>query len=179
MEETRPKKGIRKMDISFLTLCILAVILIIIAYFMKGWDLPLSGLVQGGRMLWTVFPRLLLGFALAGMIQVMIPTEYIAKMIGEGSGVKGILIATVAGAFTPGGPFVNFPIVAALYKSGASIGPLAAYLAAWGIIGINRTLVYEIPFMGAHFAFARYLGSIVFPLIIGIITPFIFRLFKC
>jgi uncharacterized membrane protein YraQ (UPF0718 family) len=54
-------------------------------------------------MLWIVFPRLLVVFALAGMIQVIIPTEYVSKMIGEGSGVKGILIATVAGAFTPGG----------------------------------------------------------------------------
>ncbi|NIO04130.1 MAG: hypothetical protein GTN74_05805 [Proteobacteria bacterium] len=178
MEKTRPQKGIKKMDISFLTLCILAVTLIIIAYLMKGWHLPLSGLVQGGRMLWTVFPRLLLGFALAGMIQVMIPTEYIAKMIGEGSGLKGILIAMIAGVATPGGPFVNFPIVAALYKSGASVGPLAAYLAAWGIIPINRTLVWEIPFLGTHFAFARYLSCIIFPLFIGIITPFMFKLLK-
>lgn len=166
------------MDVALLTLCILAVILFIIAYLMKGWELPLAGLVEGGRMLRTVFPRLLLGFALAGMIQVMIPTEYIAKMIGEGSGVKGILIATVAGAATPGGPYVNFPIVAALYKSGASVGPLAAYLVAWGIIPINRTLVWEIPFLGSHFAFTRYLSCIIFPVVIGIITPFIFKLLK-
>jgi len=112
------------------------------------------------------------------LIQVMVPTEYVAKMIGEGSGIKGILIASVAGAVTPGGPFVNFPIVAALYKSGASIGPLAAYLTAWGIIPINRTLVWEIPFMGTHFAFARYLGALVFPLLMGLITPLLFRLFK-
>ncbi|MFB0507512.1 MAG: permease [Thermodesulfobacteriota bacterium] len=166
------------MDVALLTLCILAVVLYTIAYLLKGWDLPLSGLVEGGRMLRIVFPRLLLGFALAGIIQVMIPTEYIAKIIGEGSGLKGILFATVAGAVTPGGPFMNFPIVAALYKSGASVGPLAAYLTAWAIIGINRTLVWEIPFMGAHFAFARYLSCIIFPLVIGIITPFIFKLLK-
>jgi uncharacterized membrane protein YraQ (UPF0718 family) len=179
MEESRPKKGNRNMDVALLTLSILVVALYTIAYLMKGWDLPLSGLVEGGRMLRTVFPRLLLGFAFAGMIQVMIPTEYIARMIGEGSGIKGILIATLAGAVTPGGPHVHFPIVAALYKSGAGVGPLASYLVAWGLIPINRTLVWEIPFMGTHFAFVRYVGSIVFPLIIGIITPLIFRLFKC
>jgi uncharacterized membrane protein YraQ (UPF0718 family) len=179
MGESRSKKGRRKMDVALLILGILAVILFIIAYLMKGWRLPLSGLFEGARMLWIVFPRLLLGFALAGMIQVMIPTEYIAQMIGEGSGLKGLLFATLAGALTPGGPYVNFPIVAALYKSGASIGPLTAYLVAWGTIGINRTLIYEIPLMGTHFAFARYLGSLIFPLLIGIVTPFIFRLFKC
>jgi uncharacterized membrane protein YraQ (UPF0718 family) len=129
-------------------------------------------------MLRVIFPRLLLGFALAGMIQVMIPTEYIAKIIGEGSGLKGIFFATVAGAATPGGPVMHFPIVAALYKGGAGVGPLAAYLAAWVLIGINRTLVYEIPFMGAHFAFARYVSCMIFPVVIGIITPFIFKLLK-
>lgn len=166
------------MDASFLTLFIIAVILFVIAACMKGWDLPLSGLVAGGRLLWHLFPRLLLGFALAGMIQVMIPTEYIAKMIGEGSGLKGLTIGIAAGALTPGGPFINFPIVASLYQSGAGVGPLAAYLTAWGTIGINRTIIYEIPLLGAHFAVARYAVSIIVPLIVGIITPLIFKLIR-
>lgn len=102
------------------------------AYLMIGCDLPVSALVQTGRMLWIVFPHLIVVFALAGMIQVIIPTEYVSKMIGGGFGIKGILIAiaTVTGAFTPG-DYVNFPIVVALYKSGVNIGPLAAYLDAW------------------------------------------------
>lgn len=166
------------MGASILTLSILAAILIIIAYWMKGWDLPVSGLTQAARMFWNVFPSLLLGFLLAGMIQVMIPTEFVAEKIGEGSGLKGVLIATVAGAATPGGPFVNFPIVASLYKSGAGIGPMASYITAWGLIPINRTIVYEIPLLGTHFTFARTMASIIFPLVVGVMTSFIFKLIK-
>ena len=45
-------------------------------------------------------------------------------------GMKGILIASAAGAISPGGPFINFPLVAALYQAGAGVGaPLAGYLA--------------------------------------------------
>jgi len=166
------------MDISFFVLFIITVILIFIAYWIKGWNLPFSGLVQGGRMFWNVAPNLLIGFALAGIVQVLVPTEYIAKILGEGSGLKGILVATVAGALAPGGPYVNVPIVASLYKSGAGIGPLAAFLTAWGIIPLNRSLVYEIPLLGTQFALARYASSIIFPFVIGIITSFIFRLIK-
>jgi len=166
------------MDISFLILCGITIILIIVAYWKKGWHLPFSGLVQGGRMFWDIAPNLLLGFALAGIVQVLIPTEYVAKLLGEGSGFKGILIATVAGAIAPGGPYINVPLVASFYKSGASIGPLAAFLTAWAIIPINRTLVYEIPLLGTPFAFSRYAASLAFPFVIGMITSLIFRLVK-
>ena len=135
------------MDVSFFVLCSITVILILIAYWTKGWNLPISGLVQGGQMFWSVAPNLLLGFALAGIVQVLVPTEYIAKILGEGSGLKGILVATIAGVLAPGGPYVNVPIVASLYQSGAGVGPLAAFLTAWGIIPINRSLVYEIPLL--------------------------------
>jgi len=166
------------MDVSFFVLCIITFIVISIAYWMKGWNLPLAGLVQGGRMFWNVAPNLLLGFALAGIVQVLVPTEYVAKILGEDSGLKGILVATVAGALAPGGPYVNVPIVASLYESGAGVGPIAAFLTAWGIIPINRSLVYEIPLLGTQFALARYAASIIFPFVIGIVTPFIFRLIK-
>jgi hypothetical protein len=174
----KSRGGRKKMDVSFWVLCIVTAILVFIGYRMKGWDLPLSGLVRGGGMLLDIGPNLLLGFALAGIVQVLIPNEYIAKMLGEGSGLKGILIATVAGALAPGGPYINIPLVASFYNSGASIGPLAAFLTAWGIIPINRTLVYEIPLLGTHFALARYASSILFPFVIGVITSFIFRLMK-
>ncbi len=166
------------MDVSFLILCIFAGILIAIAYGMEGWRLPVSGLLTGGKMLWETAPNLLLGFALAGLFQVLIPADYIARVIGEESGIKGLIIAMAAGILAPGGPYVNIPLVAVLYKSGAGIGQVAAFLTAWGLIPINRALVYEIPLMGTEFALARNAASLALPLIVGMITPFIFKFTK-
>ena len=175
-EKAKTRKGRKRMDASFFILCGITIVLMTVAYWKKGWPLPLSGLVEGGRMCWDIVPNLLLGFALAGIVQVLIPREYIAKLLGEGSGFRGLLIATVAGAVAPGGPYINVPLVASFYKSGASVGPLAAFLTAWAIIPITRTLVYELPLMGTSFAVARYAASLVFPFVIGIITSLIFRL---
>ena len=166
------------MDVSLLILCMFAGILAAIAYSMKGWRLPVSGLWVGGKMFWEIAPRLLLGFTLSGLLQVLIPVEYIARTLGEGSGLKGVIIAMVAGALAPGGPYVNFPLVAVLYKGGAGIGPLATFLTSWGVIPLNRALVYEIPLLGAEFTLARYSASLVFPLILCIITPLIFKFLK-
>ena len=163
------------MDVSLLILCIFAGILIAIAYSMKGWRLPVSGLWAGGKMFWEIAPRLLLGFTLSGLIQVLVPVEYIARTLGEGSGLKGVIIAMVAGTLAPGGPYVNFPLVAVLYKGGAGVGPLATFLTAWGVIPLNRALVYEMPLLGTEFALARYAACLVFPLLAGMITPVIFK----
>ncbi|MDP2643389.1 MAG: permease [Desulfobacterales bacterium] len=177
-EKDKCKKGYKRMDTSFWVLCALVGILIFIAYLKQGWQLPWSGLVQGGRMFWGMAPNFIVGFALAGVVQAMIPREYIVKMLGEGSGLKGIFIATAAGALAPGGPFINIPLVASFYKSGASVGPLAAFLTAWGIIPISRTIVYEIPLLGSKFALARYGASLIFPGLVGIIASFIFKIMK-
>ena len=166
------------MDSSFFVLCGITLILVLIGYWMKGWDLPLSGLKLAGRMFWGIAPNLLVGFVMAGIVQVLIPSGYIAKLVGEGSGLKGLLIGTVAGVLAPGGPYINVPIVASMYQSGAGVGPLAAFLTAWGIIPINRTLVYEIPLLGTQFAIIRYVASLIFPLVIGMLTTFLFRFAK-
>ena len=126
-------------------------------------------------MFWDIGPNLLVGFALAGIVQVLVPNEAVARLLGEGSGLKGILIATFAGAVAPGGPYINIPLVASFYKSGAAVGPLAAFLTAWGLIPINRTIVYELPLLGSQFTFARYIASLAFPIIIGFVTPLLFR----
>ncbi|MEM4719063.1 MAG: hypothetical protein QW330_03300, partial [Nitrososphaerota archaeon] len=44
------------------------------------------------------------------------------------SGLKGILIGTIAGGLAPGGPYVNLPLAAALLKSGAGMGTMVAFV---------------------------------------------------
>ena len=121
---------------------ILAVILIIVGYFIAK-DLPLSGIKTGGKMLWDVLPILVFAFIIAGMVQVLIPREFIIKYLGAEAGFKGIMVGCVAGALTPGGPFVSFPIVASIWKAGAGIGTVVAFVTAWSLWAVGR-LPYEI-----------------------------------
>lgn len=167
------RQGKKKMDLSLVVMAVLVVILVVAAYFVNGWPLILSGLRLSGGMLKTVWLRMILGMLMAGMIQVLVPAEVIGHWMGAGSGFRGILVGTVAGVVTPGGPFVNFPIIAALQQGGASIGPLAAYLTAWGVIPLHRTLVWELPFLGHDFVFSRLLASLFAPIVVGLLTPMV------
>jgi uncharacterized membrane protein YraQ (UPF0718 family) len=94
--------------------------------------------------------------------------------VGAESGFKGILIGTCLGAVAPGGPFIQFPIVAAMFKAGVHIGPLIAYLTAWALIGVNRVIVFEIPLLGFKITFTRLICSFIFPIIIGYFAKFVY-----
>ena len=122
-----------------------------------------------------VLPNLLLGFALAGFLHVLLPSELIVKLIGEGSGLKGLFIGTLAGTLTPGGPFTHFPILASFLAKGAGVGPVCAYIAAWALLGFNRFLVWELPILGPQVALARLVSSAWAPPLIGWVGWVVYR----
>ncbi len=115
---------------------------------------------------------------LAAIIEVMLPKGLVERWLGVGSGFKGIMVATFAGAFTPGGPFVSFPLVLALYRAGAAWAPLVTYITAWSILSVARTLVFEIPLVGVELPMVRYLSCIVLPPIAGLTAQYIARFYR-
>jgi uncharacterized membrane protein YraQ (UPF0718 family) len=103
----------------------------------------------------------------------LVPREVISRLIGENAGIKSVLIATVAGSLTPGGPLTSFPIVIALYAAGANKGALVAYLSSWAIIGMQRIVVWELPLLGPDVTAIRVGASVLLPIIAGIIALYI------
>lgn len=161
------------MKAAFFTMLVLSIILGGIAYH-KTPQLPVHAIKSGGNLLLRLLPILILAFFVAGLIEVLLPRELLVKWVGEGSGLKGLLIGSLLGAITPGGPYVLFPLVASLFKAGVHIGPLIAYLSAWSLIGLNRVIAFEIPLLGMHITITRLICSFIFPIIIGYLARFVF-----
>jgi len=140
-----------------------------------GPGAALDGARGGLALLVTFLPKLLLAFVLAGVVQALLPRELVAGWLSDAAGVRGLLIASVAGALTPGGPFTHFPVVAAVYKMGAGVGPIAAYLTAWALLGAHRVILWELPFLGPRFTFTRFLVSLPLPILAGLATRWVLR----
>jgi len=151
---------------------LLAATLTILAY-LRDPAYPLEGLRNGAKLFVGIFPAMVLAFVAAGMIGQVLPKELLTRWIGDESGFRGIVVATIAGALTPGGPFVQFPVVAALLKSGAGIAPLGAYISAWALLGVNRFFIWELPLLGWKLSLCRYIASMLFPIFIGLLTRFL------
>lgn len=173
-----PAKRWGDMDASSVVLAVLTLAVFLAAHLRGGRELPLAGLRAGGALLLGIAPRLLVGFALAGVFTVLAPTEAVARWMGQEAGLRGILVGTVAGMLTRGGPFVLFPLVAALVHRGAALGPVAAHVTAWGLIPLRRLLVWEIPMLGLPMALAPALASLRPPVLAGVLTPALFRVLQ-
>lgn len=159
------------MLLPLIILLILTIISSVIAFKMNVFG---NGLKSSFEMSVYILPLLLVAMLLAGMLQSIIPKEYITKLLGKETGIKGIIIGALLGIILPGGPYVSFPILAVIYKGGASMGAVSAILSSWGLLGMFRFINFELPILGFQFAFARYVSSFIFPVIIGIITQLLF-----
>ena len=139
----------------------LALILLGIGYH-RGEGQHVAGLKFALRVTVQIVPLLIFAFIVAGMVEVLVPREALSRWIGAESGLKGILMATVAGGVCPGGPYVSLPIVAGLLRSGASIGVVVAFLPMEvGILGWRVTLI-------------RVASTFFFPPIAGLLAKWAF-----
>jgi uncharacterized membrane protein YraQ (UPF0718 family) len=176
MPATDEKRPRRRMLTSILLLGGLVLITAAFAYSRGGIGAPVEGARIGLSLLLDVSPQLFLGFLLAGMVTVILPSETLGRFVGEESGFGGVAIGAVAGMATPGGPFLQFPLVATLVGGGAGVGPVAAYLTAWSLISWQRILVWELPILGGPFTIARLVVSVLLPLVVGIFMPPVLRI---
>jgi uncharacterized membrane protein YraQ (UPF0718 family) len=163
------------------SLAILAVVclaLAAVALLTGGPSRVAAGVREAGTLLLMVAPQLAVGFLLAGLVTVLVPSSAVARIVGQDSGFVGLLAATGLGLVTPGGPFLQFPLVAALMRNGAAEGPVAAYLTAWSLLGLHRTLVWEIPVLGPSFALARWFSALALPILVGLAVPVILRVMR-
>jgi hypothetical protein len=150
---------------------IISAVLLAVLVGVTGWQRGRTGLGEAlGKswgFLWKGGGNLALGFLMAGFLAVLLPERLASTWMGEDSGLRGLWVGTLAGVLTPGGPYSHFPILAALAQKGAGIGPLAAYIAAWSLLGIHRILFWEVPFLGWRFVIVRIVACLIFPPVMG------------
>ena len=149
-----------------------ALALVLVGYF-RGQGQHGEGVRLSMGMTVEVLPLLVFAFIAAGMAQVLIPKEVLAKWVGEESGMRGLIIGTVAGGFIPGGPYVSLPVAAGLLKAGAGVGTLVAFVSAWSLWGISR-LPLEVGILGWKLTAVRFACTFFFPPIAGLIAHLLF-----
>ena len=155
---------------------LIALALFIVAT-LQGDGKNVAGLKSAWGMTWQIIPLLIFAFIVAGLVQTLIPKEMIARWVGDESGLRGILFGTLAGAFTPGGPYVSLPLAAGLLKAGAGIGTMVAFVTAWALLSVAR-LPLEAGIMGWRFTLIHMLSVIIFAPIAGLIANLIVKWIK-
>ncbi|HEY7647469.1 MAG TPA: permease [Methylomirabilota bacterium] len=161
-------------DPALIVMVVLAVALSVIAY-LRDPGLPWIGARTGFSMLWFILPRLVPALVLAGMLQVLVPQEVVLRYFGRQGGLRALVLASMAGVLTPGGPMVSVPFMVAMANSGMAMPPLVAYMTSWSLFGMQRIIAWEAPLMGWHFVVLRVVSSLTFPVLAGWLAGVFFR----
>jgi hypothetical protein len=132
---------------------------------LRGRVLLVDGAREGVLEFIRLLPRIGAGVIGSGFIAEVLPKALVASWIGPGSGFMGVVIATLGGALTPGGPVVGFSVGAAALKSGAGAPQVIAYSTAWALYAIHRLVIWEVPVMPPRVVWLRAAVSLPLPFI--------------
>ena len=98
-------------------------------------------------------------FILLGLLDVWVPRETMVKYMGEGSGIKGIILAIILGSAAAGPLYGAFPVAAVFMKKGVKFSNILIFIGAWSTTKIPMFL-FEISELGAKFAVTRLVVDI-------------------
>jgi uncharacterized membrane protein YraQ (UPF0718 family) len=163
-----PPKSRKLVDVS--TLVVLGLVLIgaFFVYRREGLHGLLEIFGEDSWLFVEILPKVLAGCLIGAFIQLLLPREVVSRWVGGDSGMTGLVIATAIGAVLPGGPFTIYPLAGAFLAIGAGVGPAVAFVTSWTLIGLNRAVIWEVPFFGIDFVLLRMIASLPLPILAGL-----------
>jgi len=132
---------------------------------------------ETGQTITRVLPLLILALPMAAFLAELVPADIAAGWLGPDSGLTGLAIASLAGGFIPGGPFVSFPLVLTFIKAGAGGPQMVALITGWAILGFHRVIAWEWPVLGGRFVAIRLVASFALPFLAGLLAMLLLPLF--
>lgn len=141
----------------------------------RGWPVLNASAREGILDFFKLMPRIMLGVIGAGYVAALLPQEMVGRWLGADSGITGLVIAVVGGAFTPGGPVIGFSIGAAALKGGAGTPQVIAYTTAWALFAVQRMIQWEFPVMPVRLVWLRLATALPLPFLAALIAMLIGR----
>jgi uncharacterized protein len=158
----------RRLNAGLLLLAALALGLAFVAW-QRSPDLPLVGLKSAARMFGGVWPDIVLGFVIAGLLDVLLPGSVFARWLTNQSPSSAIALGWLSGLLIPGGPYVVFPLAGRLVQHGVAPGAIITFITAKTLLSPIRMFTYEAPLLGWPITLARFIPAVLLPPVLGLL----------
>lgn len=146
---------------SFLGICL-------IASLMKSKEKSKKAFKIAGKALLKMAPSLLTVLGIVGLTLGILTPEKISSLVGAEAGFTATIVAAVLGAITVIPSLVAFPLAGSLFRSGATVMTISAFITTLVMVGII-TAPMEIKVLGKKFTLLRNgLGLLAALVIAGI-----------
>jgi len=107
-------------------------------------------------------------FVLLGLLDVWVERETMIRYVGEGSGLRGALVAFLLGAAAAGPLYAAFPVAAMLLKKGAKLTNVFLFVGTWSTTKIPM-LLFEATSLGVPYMMLRFACNLVGIVLIAVI----------
>ena len=118
---------------------LLALLLLLLKLWFKKEELG-EWMRQTWSLAWKIFPILLAGVFVAGMLKALLPEAWVRQVVG-GNGLLANLAASIFGAFMYFSTLTEVPIVKAFLDMGMGKGPALALLLAGPSLSLPSMIV--------------------------------------
>jgi uncharacterized membrane protein YraQ (UPF0718 family) len=138
------------------------------ASFLADREKTVLSLRKGGKAFAGILPEFLVIVIATGLILAFLSPDVIAALIGENSGVSGVVLASLVGSITLIPGFIAFPLAALLLQKGAGILPIAAFVSALMMVGVV-TFPLERKTFGTRVALMRNVLALLFSMLVAVV----------
>ncbi len=150
-----------------------ALIVSVVAYFIGGYTLVEDGLIVSWNTMLQAIPLILTAFLVIGQLQQLISAESIKNSLENLTGLKGIILASLAGGLFPGPPYVYYPFLASFKEK-----KIPFYLFFTFIVGKQSydfaRIPMEVSLINPGIALFRNLITAPVPIIMGLLSKYFY-----
>jgi uncharacterized membrane protein YraQ (UPF0718 family) len=136
--------------------------------FIKNRNKTKDALLKSWKMFRNIIPDVLSIMLFVGLSLSFLTPSLISSIIGQKSGLIGIVYSTIIGSVALIPSFVVFPLGHTLVQNGAGLPQVAALMSTLMAVGIT-TLPMEQKIFGRSFAYSRNASAVVMSLIFAYI----------
>ena len=122
--------------------------------FLKSREKTKQALKKAWKSFEGILPQFLSVLFLVAAALAVLDAATVSRFLGAGSGLWGVLSASLVGAITLIPGFVAFPAAAALLNGGAGVTQIAAFVSSFMMVGVV-TLPMEMKYFGRQTALLR------------------------
>lgn len=147
-------------------------IILLIISFLKDKTKTKKALKKAYKSFMKLVPVLIPMVLFVGVLLTLVSPEFISRILGENSGIFGVIIGIILGsiAFMPG--FVAFALGDNLLSNGAGYVQVAAFISTLMAVGVSSYGV-EVKYFGKKMTLLRnayaLVASIIFAIIVWVV----------
>ncbi len=141
---------------------------LLIVSLVKDKEKTKNALIKAWKMFINILPDMLAIMLFVGIVLTLLTPTMIAKIIGENSGVMGIVYSTIIGSIAIVPSFIVFPLGKTLIDNGADYPQVAVLMSTLMAVGLT-ILPMEKKIFGNKFTYLRTISAVVMCLIFGLI----------